>query len=270
MALQISPDTLAKIGEFLNKKDTKDSIISGISGIMDFSSQQKSDDATVQAYQNYMNYLHGLADKMGSELEARADKYDTKLQDMHTSGEEQFLNEANTQLPELGQLVTDISNEAAEAQRQNARQVGAELARQGVRGGQASILANRATGELNRDLQRDINQTIYDEAANRQNSRLEYFGQKGLLPWSNMAKGYASSLSDANKYLSAAQGDVYSNAYTNAMNNYMNAQQKKEKGGMGSKIGSVAGGIVGSYFGPVGSAIGSAAGSYLGGKIGGK
>ena len=280
MAFQISPEIISKVGsvlgnksswgDFFKKQDTKNSIGSGISNIVDFNSQSKADDAKVEAYQNYLNYLHGLANQMGSELEARAGKYDTKLQDMQKTGEEQFANEANTQLAELGQLVQDISDESAEAQRQNARQVNAELARQGVRGGQAGILANRATGELNRDLQRDINQTVYDEAAKRQDARLNYFGQKGLTPWSDMAQGYASSMADANKYLSAAQGNVYAKAYDNAMSNYMNAQQKKEKGGLGSKIGSVAGGVIGSYFGPIGSTIGSAAGSYIGGKIGGK
>ena len=241
---------------------------SGLSGIMDSYGQYKSDKATAQAYQNYLNYLNGVASDMKSDLEGRADKYDTKLQNLYEANAEKFDNEANTQLAELGQLVDDISQQGAEAQRQNRRQVQAELAQQGVRGGQAAILANRATGELNRDLQRDINQTVYNEAATRQGARLNNYGMQTLYPLNSMSSAYGTSLSGANNALSQAQGNVYKTAYDNAMKNYMNAQQKK-KGGLGSKIGSVAGGIVGSYFGPVGSAVGSAAGSYIGGKIGG-
>ncbi len=168
----------------------------------------------------YQQYLNGIINNMGSALEGRAEKYDTKLQNMFNEAEPQFLTEANTQLPELGQLVQDISDEAAESQRQNRKQVQAELAQQGVRGGQAAILANRATGELNRDLQRDINKSVYDEALNRQNSRLNYYNQKSLTPWTSMSGAYSSSLTGANNALSYAQGNVYQNAYNNAMNNY--------------------------------------------------
>ena len=119
----------------------------------------------------YQAYLNGITNKMQGDLEARAEKYDTKLQNQFNEAEPQFQQEANTQLPELTQLVQDIADQSAEAQRQNQRQINATLAQQGVRGGQAAILANRATGELNRDLQRDINQSVYNEAANRQNSR---------------------------------------------------------------------------------------------------
>ena len=182
------------------------------------------------AYQNYLNYLMGIANKMGNELEGRAEKYDTKLQDQFKEAEPQFQTEANTQLPELTQLINDIANQSAEAQRQNRRQVNANLAMQGIRGGQAGILANRATGELNRDLQRDINQTAYNEAANRQNSRLNYYNQKALTPWSNMSSAYNNSMVGANNALSNAQGNVYENAYKNAMNNYIKTQNTNASG----------------------------------------
>ena len=155
----------------------------------------------------YQSYLNGVIGNMGNALEARADKYDNKLQAMSNEAEPQYMQEANTQLAEVGQLVKDISDEAAEAQRQNRRQVQAELAQQGVRGGQAAILANRATGELNRNLQRDINQTVYDEALNRQNSRLGYLSQKAITPWTQRANAYSSSLTGANNALSNAQGN---------------------------------------------------------------
>ena len=175
----------------------------------------------------YQSYLNGIIGDMQKQLEARAEKYDTKLQDQFNQAEPQFQTEANTQLPELQQLITDIANQSAEAQRQNQRQINASLAQQGVRGGQASILANRATGELNRDLQRDINQTVYNEAANRQNARLNYYSQKALTPWSTMSNAYGTSLAGANNALSNAQGTTYANAYNRAMANFGSANRKR-------------------------------------------
>lgn len=180
----------------------------------------------------YQSYLNGISSDMANQLEARAEKYDQKLQNQFNEAEPQYLEEANTQLPELQQLITDIANQSAEAQRQNQRQINASLAQQGVRGGQAAILANRATGELNRDLQRDINQTVYNEAANRQNSRLDYFGNKALTPWKTMSESYGNSMVGANNALSKAQGNVYENAYNNAMANYGNTLKKKKKFGI--------------------------------------
>ena len=163
-------------------------------------------------------YAQSIANNMGNSLEGRAEKYDTKLQNQFNEAEPQYFQEAYSQLPELTQLVQDIANQSAEAQRQNRRQINANLAQQGVRGGQAAILSNRATGELNRDLQRDINQTVYNEAANRQNSRLNYFGDKALTPWKTMSGAYGNSMVGANNALSQAQGDVYRNAYTAMLN----------------------------------------------------
>ena len=174
----------------------------------------------------YQSYLNDIVKNMTSELEKRADKYDKKLQTQFDSAEPQYFNEAYSQLPELGQLIEDIANQSAEAQRQNQRQINASLAQQGVRGGQASILANRATGELNRNLQRDINQTVYNEAANRQNSRLNYFGDKALTPWRTMSGSYGASMTGANNALSGAQGGVLQNAYNRAMMNYGNTNKK--------------------------------------------
>lgn len=182
-----------------------------------------NDKANAKAYQSYLN---GIIGDMANQLEARAENYDQKLQNQFNEAEPQYLQEANTQLPELQQLITDIANESAEAQRQNQRQINASLAQQGVRGGQAGILANRATGELNRNLQRDINQTAYNEAANRQQSRLNYYSQKALTPWSAMSSAYGQSMVDANKYLSEAQGYTYKNAYNRAMGNYGNTNRK--------------------------------------------
>lgn len=220
----------------------------GIGAIMALN-KSLNQQAEAKAYQNYLNQIAG---DMAKELTARADKYDTKLQNQVAGlegkmlaqpsqyeekmlaqpqrfedelknllydSEPQYLKEANTQLPELTQLVNDIAQRAAEAQRANQKQVNASLAQQGIRGGQAAILANRATGELNRDLQRDINETVYNEAANRQNSRLNYTQNKALLPYQALAGAYGSSMQNANNNI----GSAYANTYTNAANNISNA-----------------------------------------------
>ena len=214
----------SKLGGFLsnNAGGLASSLFSGGSILGNFS----SDRGNAEAAQAYQSYLNGITKKMQNELEQRAEKYDTKLQNQFNEAEPQFQEEAYTQLPELTQLMEDIANQSAEAQRQNRRQVNANLAMQGVRGGQAGILANRATGELNRDLQRDINQTAYNEAANRQSQRLGYYSQKALTPWNAMSSGYSQSMVGANNALSNAQGTTYANAYNRAMANYGNTQKK--------------------------------------------
>lgn len=231
--------------------------------------QAKSDKITAAAYKAYQAYLNSVINKMANELTQRAEKYDTKLQNQFNEAEPQYQLESNTQLAELQPLISDIANETAEAQRQNQRQINAALAQQGVRGGQAAILANRATGELNRDLQRDINKTIYDEAANRQQSRLGYYGQKALTPWNTMSSAYGNSMVGANNALSENQGAVYKNAYNNAMGNYIYTQnQDKKKKGFnwgGAASGAASGASMGSSFGPWGAAIGGVAGGVMGG-----
>lgn len=183
-----------------------------------------------KAYEQYIKWLNNISSKMGNELNNRANKYDTKLQNQFAEAEPQFQQESTTQLAELQPLIEDIANQATEAQRQNQRQINASLAQQGVRGGQAAILANRATGELNRDLQRDINKTIYDEAQNRQQSRLNYYGQKAMTPWSTMSGAYGNSMTGANNSLSGAQADTYAKAYNTAMGNYLGTQNMNASG----------------------------------------
>ena len=219
------------------------SALSGLGNSITASSQAKN---MRKAYEQYLKYLSNISSKMGKELTQRADKYDTKLQNMFTEAEPQYQLESNTQLAELQPLISDIANQSSEAQRQNQRQINAALAQQGVRGGQAAILANRATGELNRDLQRDINKTIYDEAANRQQSRLNYYGQKALTPYNTMANAYGSSMTGANNALSANQGAVYQNAYNTAMGNYLGSKNMNASG-LSKYLGgglSLAGGVL--------------------------
>lgn len=182
-----------------------------------------NDKATAKAYQQY---LDGIIGDMANQLEQRAEKYDKKLQNQFNEAEPQYQQEANTQLPELQNLIKDIAEQNTETQRGDLRRINAVLAQQGVRGGQAAILANRAMGETSRDTMRDINKLVYDEAANRQNSRLDYYSKKALTPWSAMSSAYGNSMVGANNALSQAQGNVYQNAYNNAMGNYGNTKRK--------------------------------------------
>lgn len=184
----------------------------------------RSDSKAAQAYQSY---LDGISQNMKDELEARAEKYDQKLQNQFNSAEPEFQRESNTQLPELQNVINDIATQNTETQRGDLRRINAILAQQGVRGGQAAILANRAMGETSRDTMRDINKLAYDEAANRQQARLNYYGDKALTPWKTMSSAYGNSMVGANNALSDAQGSVYSNAYNRAMANYGNTQKKK-------------------------------------------
>ena len=240
-------------------------LISTGSSLLGNAGEGKQKAAAAAAYQSYLNsIIKGMQDA----LEARAEKYDTKLQNQFNEAEPQFQNEANTQLPELAKLQQDILDENTEAQRLNRRQIEATMARQGVRGGQAAILENRALGEQNRDALRDINQLAYNEAANRQNARLNYYNQKALTPWSTMSNAYGSSMVGANNALSNAQGNVYQNAYNNAMNNYVAAQKNQKKKGFnwgGAMSGAASGASMGSAAGPWGAVAGGVIGGALGG-----
>ena len=185
-----------------------------------------SQNADVRNAKAYQDYLNNFASGMSGTLQDRAAMYEGKLGDMSDLAEGQFMQEANTPLAELGKIQSDIANQSAEAQRQNRLQVENQLNSSGVRGGQAAILANRATGELNRDLQRDVNQLGYNEASNRQGSRLNYLSQKAYSPWATLSDTYGSNARSASGYLSQAQGNALSNAYNTALYNYKNTKGK--------------------------------------------
>lgn len=184
--------------------------------------------ADAKAAAAYQAFLNGIANNMQNQLEARAEKYDTKLQNQFNEAEPQFQQEAYSQLPELQNLIKDIADQNTETQRGDLRRINAVLAQQGVRGGQAAILANRAMGETTRNAQRDINNLVYNDAANRQNARLNYYSTKALTPWQSMSQAYGNSLTGANNALSNAQGNVYQNAYNNMMSNFGSTQKKSK------------------------------------------
>lgn len=107
------------------------------------------------------------------------------IKDLYKEGEENFLQEANTPLPELGAMQSAVANQGTYAQQDLSKRLNAELAKQGVRGGQAGIISGRQMGKLGADLQKQITDYAFNEASNRQNARLQNLSQTGLLPLSS-------------------------------------------------------------------------------------
>ena len=121
----------------------------------------------------------GQAQQQANEfaLKMRKQAYDQMLnraQGMAGTGQQAFYNLTNQQLPELGQMRQDILNQSADVLNQGSRQMQANLAQQGIRGGQAATLLNRGTGEQARQSQFDLNKMIYDEAQQRKLQQQAY------------------------------------------------------------------------------------------------
>lgn len=227
-------------------------------------SMQDDNKYAYKNYQAYQDYLGGIANSMANALEGRADKYDQKLTNLYNTNQGRFDTEANSPLPELEGLKQDLINQSYETAGANRRQIEAELARQGVRGGQAGIIAARNLGQTTKDLQHQLNQLTYNEALNRQNARLSNYSQGSLIPLKSLSGAYGNSLASANKALSDAQGNVYQGAYGNMMNNFMSAQkpQKNKFGNIlkGAASGAAAGSTLGGW--------GTAGGALIGGAMG--
>ena len=189
----------------------------------------KDNNAAAKAYQAY---ARKFTNNMEKALNARGQQFENKLLDNYRTGESEYLNEANTQLPELQNLMNDIANQSTETQQGDLRRINAILAQQGVRGGQAAILANRAMGETSRDTLRDINKLAYDEAANRQNSRLNYYTNKAQTPYNTLNSTYGNVMGGAYNALNSAQGGALGSAYNAQLNNYGNTIKSKKKFGL--------------------------------------
>jgi hypothetical protein len=97
---------------------------------------------------------------------------------MAGAGEKAFTREANTALPELAQLKADIQNQTAAGLQEASGQMGAELAKQGVRGGQAATQMARGVGQMGITANQNINQLIADEARQRQAQRMAFQSAK--------------------------------------------------------------------------------------------
>lgn len=84
------------------------------------------------------------------------------------------LSEMDKENPELDQMEEDISAGTADQLQQGTAQMGANLAMQGVRGGQAATLMNRGTGAQAIQAQRDVNEMKYGDAAQRAAEKRAY------------------------------------------------------------------------------------------------
>lgn len=169
--------TILKAGAGASNPLVAAAILAGTVGL-DYFGKQNQIDVANQQYAALTGYLNKLdADR------AQARGY---MQDNFDTADKQFNQEANTPLPELGQMKNDITQQATDAQQENQKEFNAQLAMNGVRGGQAATLAGRQTGELNRELNWDVNKLGYDEASNRENARLNYTGQKALIPYQTL------------------------------------------------------------------------------------
>ena len=95
-------------------------------------------------------------------------------QDQMGTANTAFENSVNTANPELATMSKDIATNNAQELQQGASQMGANLATQGVRGGQAATLLNRGTGQQAITAQQNINQMKFQDAATRQAQQAAY------------------------------------------------------------------------------------------------
>ena len=85
------------------------------------------------------------------------------------------INSATASAPsELLQEQSDIANKGTRSMQDISKQVGANLATSGVRGGQAAILQNRAVGEAGVSEQENIDQLLAEDAAQRRAAKTGY------------------------------------------------------------------------------------------------
>ena len=85
------------------------------------------------------------------------------------------INSATASAPsELLQEQSDIANKGTRSMQDISKQVGANLATSGVRGGQAAILQNRAVGEAGVSEQENIDQLLAEDAEQRMAAKTGY------------------------------------------------------------------------------------------------
>ena len=159
------------------------------------------------------------------DMDAKRAQMRETLGNYYQSADEQFENETGQPLKELQAVHEDFANQNLEAQQQYSKQLNSELAKQGVRGGQAATLQARGMGQLNTDLQRQINELALNEANQRRNLRTNYYQQKALMPYSTLTtntNAYLPSSAEialfgqgtASRYGGASQSPLASNGTT--------------------------------------------------------
>lgn len=86
-------------------------------------------------------------------------------------------NSANIATPALQAEQGAIESGATRSMQDTAKQVGANLATSGVRGGQAATLQNRAVGEVGLNAEENIDQLLAQQAAATQAQQAGYYTQ---------------------------------------------------------------------------------------------
>lgn len=94
------------------------------------------------------------------------------------SAEGAFTEANSAPPPELTAYQDAIRQGATREQEQAQNTFKNQLSQQGVRGGQAATLLNRATGEFNQGLSKDVNQVALDAALERQRNKSNFYGNK--------------------------------------------------------------------------------------------
>jgi len=110
----------------------------------------------VQAYNALIGRATGLAEK----------------------GEEQFLGEFKGELPEMAEAREALKSGQAESLQQASGQIGANLARSRVRGGQAAQAQSEAVGQIAQKGLQDIDLQAYQDAKTRRGAKGQFFGTK--------------------------------------------------------------------------------------------
>ena len=93
-------------------------------------------------------------------------------------GESQLISESNTPSAQLEQQSADIASGNAKELQQGASQMGANLATQGVRGGQSATLLNRGTGTQAIEAQKNVNTMKYQDEATKKAQLRAYYASK--------------------------------------------------------------------------------------------
>jgi hypothetical protein len=94
-------------------------------------------------------------------------------------GESQFMNETGKAPTELETAKNDILTGNAKALNQGASEMQANLAQEGVRGGQAATQLRRGVGEMATGAQNNLNTMALTDAQEREKQRAAYLSAKG-------------------------------------------------------------------------------------------
>lgn len=111
----------------------------------------------------------------------KMDAYNKAMADVTgdlSGGEKSFEQAVGAPSQQLAKTRQSIAQGGQEAQQQAAGQNRANLALQGVRGPQASIIAGRQAGQLATDLNRQLEQMSLNEAQRQSGTRAGYYGGK--------------------------------------------------------------------------------------------